>query len=185
MWFLIAIIFVSVQNLSTYQQTHKLHRMPNLLEYLSYVFASGNLLAGPTFELSDYLDYIERKGVWSPKSRPIPSPVVPGLLRFVKALICMGLHLYLVASFSPDVLESSWFYGLSIPRRLDSPVNSHQAKLLLHPMYKPPHTVGPKKENLRSLTCLVDFKQYEVMFRKPEYVMWLIVKTIFHLLCDI
>ena len=32
--------------------------MPSLLEWLSYVFAAGNLLAGPTFELSDYLAYI-------------------------------------------------------------------------------------------------------------------------------
>ena len=91
--------------------------MPNLLEYLSYVFASGNLLAGPTFELSDYLNYIERKGPWDPKGRPLPSPVLPGLLRFGKALICMGLHLYLVANFSPETLESTWFYSLTLPRR--------------------------------------------------------------------
>lgn len=91
--------------------------MPNLLEYLSYVFASGSLLAGPTFELSDYLNYIERKGPWAPKARAFPSPVVPGLVRFGKALICMGLHLYLVTNFSPDALESSWFYGLSLSQR--------------------------------------------------------------------
>jgi len=37
---------VCVQELTEYQQAHKLRGMPNLLEYLSYVFASGNLLAG-------------------------------------------------------------------------------------------------------------------------------------------
>ena len=35
-----------MQDLTVYQQAHKLRGMPNLLEYLSYVFASGNLLAG-------------------------------------------------------------------------------------------------------------------------------------------
>lgn len=34
--------------------------LPSLLEFLSYVFAFGNLLAGPFFELRDYLDYIGR-----------------------------------------------------------------------------------------------------------------------------
>ena len=28
--------------------------MPSLLEWYSYVFATGNLLAGPFFELRDY-----------------------------------------------------------------------------------------------------------------------------------
>lgn len=43
--------------------------MPSPLEWLSFTFASGNLLAGPYFELSDYLDFINRKGPWDPKSK--------------------------------------------------------------------------------------------------------------------
>jgi lysophospholipid acyltransferase len=106
------------KDLTAYQQAHKLRGMPNLLEYLSYVFASGNLLAGPTFELSDYLTFIEKGGSWSPKAaRQMPSPVVPGLLRFAKALLCMALHLWLVKHFSADVFETAWFYGLSLPMR--------------------------------------------------------------------
>ena len=43
--------------------------MPSPLEWLSFTFASGNLLAGPYFELSDYLDFVNRKGPWDPKSK--------------------------------------------------------------------------------------------------------------------
>ena len=58
-----------MQELSPYQQQHRLTKMPSPLEWLSFTFASGNLLAGPYFELSDYLNYIERKGPWDPRSR--------------------------------------------------------------------------------------------------------------------
>ena len=92
--------------------------MPSLLEYLSYVFAAGNLLAGPNFELSDYLHYIERTGPWSPKAnKPMPSPILPGLIRFSKALACMGLHLWLVKTYSADIFQSAWYYSLSVPGR--------------------------------------------------------------------
>lgn len=78
--------------------------------------------AGPTFELSDYLRFIEKEGMWSPRAqRRMPSPVLPGLLRFGKALACMALHLWLVKHFSADVYETAWFYSLSLPARCDPP----------------------------------------------------------------
>ena len=36
----------AVQDLTDYQRKMKLEKLPSLLEYLSYIFASGNLLAG-------------------------------------------------------------------------------------------------------------------------------------------
>ena len=35
-----------MQELTSYQQKMRLKRMPSILEYLSYIFAFGNLLAG-------------------------------------------------------------------------------------------------------------------------------------------
>lgn len=61
--------FCVMQDLSPYQQAHKLVQMPSLLEWLSFVFASGNLLAGPYFELADYLNFIQKKGPWDPRSK--------------------------------------------------------------------------------------------------------------------
>lgn len=47
--------------LQGYVRRHALERLPSPLEFLSYVFAAGNLLAGPFFEIRDYLDYVERR----------------------------------------------------------------------------------------------------------------------------
>ena len=58
-----------MQDLTPYQQSHKLVQMPSLLEWLSFVFASGNLLAGPYFELADYLNFVQKKGPWDPRSK--------------------------------------------------------------------------------------------------------------------
>ena len=61
------------QELSPYQQAHAVRRLPSLLEWLSFMFSAGNLLAGPYFELADYLAYIERRGPWDPKATRQPS----------------------------------------------------------------------------------------------------------------
>lgn len=109
---------VFLQELTAYQQAQKLRRLPSLLEYLSYVFASGNLLSGPTFELADYLTYMRRQGPWDPKApKPMPSPVAAGFLRFGKALLCMALHLWLVSKFPIDVVEGKWYAGLRLPAK--------------------------------------------------------------------
>ena len=61
------------QDMSAYQQAHVVRQLPSLLEWLSFIFAGGNLLAGPYFELSDYLAYIERAGPWDPQATRQPS----------------------------------------------------------------------------------------------------------------
>ena len=105
------------EQLRAYAAEKRLHRLPSLLEYCSYVFASGNLLAGPFFEAHDYFQYIERQGIWAPDAaRPMPSPLVPGLLRFGKALVAMAVYVGL-GWYSPSVLESAWYSNLSLPRK--------------------------------------------------------------------
>ncbi len=61
-----------LQELRPYQESMKLHLMPSLLEFFSYVFAAGNLLAGPFFEFRDYIEYIERR-VGSSHSKQVSS----------------------------------------------------------------------------------------------------------------
>lgn len=39
----------------------KLDRVPSLLEFYSYCFSCGNLLAGPFFEAKEYFDFVDRK----------------------------------------------------------------------------------------------------------------------------
>ena len=44
-----------------------------MLEWLSFIFAGGNLLAGPCFELSDYLAFIQRREAWDARATRQPS----------------------------------------------------------------------------------------------------------------
>ena len=44
------------------RQYFKMGSPPNILHYFSYIFATGNLLAGPFFEYRDYVDFISRRG---------------------------------------------------------------------------------------------------------------------------
>lgn len=105
--------------LTSYQQKMKLARLPSPLEYLSYIFAAGNLLSGPNFEMADYLHFIERTGPWDPKAeRPVPPSVVPGTIRFLKAAGCLVIYLSLVGRFSPLTLEAKAFFEMSLWRRL-------------------------------------------------------------------
>lgn len=99
---------LGVQELTPYQELHKLVAMPTLVEWLSYVFASGNLLAGPFFELKDYRDYIQRQGSWA---EGFPSGVVPGVIRLLKAMLCMAFHLRMTQGFNASTLESAWYYS--------------------------------------------------------------------------
>lgn len=52
-----------MQDMTPYQAEHALARLPSPLQFLSYVFCLGNLLAGPAVEYAEYEDFIEHKGV--------------------------------------------------------------------------------------------------------------------------
>lgn len=105
-----------MQGLSDYQRTHKLTRIPSLFEFVSFAFSTGNLLSGPTFEIRDYLEYVDRKGPWDPKNK-VPSSTVPGILRFIKALVCLGGHMYLLNFFPVSALEGKGFARSTFARK--------------------------------------------------------------------
>ena len=68
--------------------------------------------------MADYLTFIERRGPWDPKGeRPPPSSLVPGTIRFLKALVCVVVHMALVGRFSALTLESEDYYSLSLWKR--------------------------------------------------------------------
>ncbi len=99
-----------------YQRKHCIRAMPSFLEFLSYSWAAGNLLSGPFFEFSDYRDYINRQGLWDPEAgRPMPNPIAPGLLRLLKAVLCMLLCWAMRQRFSVSVLEAPAYFQASIP----------------------------------------------------------------------
>lgn len=93
---------------------------PRPLEYASYIFATGNLLAGPHFHFKAYSEYIERRGLWSPlAARKSPNPTPQGLLHLAQALTCLVLHVGLThAGLGVSALTSDWFFNLPYLGRL-------------------------------------------------------------------
>ncbi len=58
-----------MQELTEFQLSHRITKLPNPLEYLSCVFCLGNLLGGPYLEFSEYKQFMELKGVRAMRGR--------------------------------------------------------------------------------------------------------------------
>ncbi|KAH7514016.1 hypothetical protein FEM48_Zijuj11G0043900 [Ziziphus jujuba var. spinosa] len=80
------------------QKKNRLVKLPSLLEYFGYCLCCGSHFAGPVFEMKDYLDWTERKGIWSPSDKG-PSPFGAMIRALLQAAFCMALYLYLVPYF--------------------------------------------------------------------------------------
>jgi hypothetical protein len=96
-----------------------IRRPPGPLLYLAYIFASGNLLAGPFFEFAEFRAFSERSG-------PFASAFGPGMWRhaMVAAAQCTGMAaasmaVYLVAGmyFEPFMLTEPRVWHLSLAAR--------------------------------------------------------------------
>ncbi|KAK1589114.1 hypothetical protein Q3G72_030605 [Acer saccharum] len=75
------------------QKKNRLFKLPSLIEYFGYCLCCGSHFAGPVYEMKDYLEWTERKGIWS---GPWPSPYLATLRALVQAAFCMALYLYMV-----------------------------------------------------------------------------------------
>jgi len=69
-----------------------LDRVPNLLEFLGYVFCFSNILAGPAYEFKIYKDAIEGTKIRGNKN--VPSSFLPTLKPFIVSIVCMGLFVF-------------------------------------------------------------------------------------------
>ncbi|KAG2426844.1 hypothetical protein HYH02_014697 [Chlamydomonas schloesseri] len=102
------------EDLSPYQSAHQLTRTPSLLEFVSYLFGLGNLLAGPFYEFSDYRAFMNLKGPWDPKGpgAKMPPVLLHGLLALLEGLWHMGVYLGLTLNgWSMDHYHSDWYYA--------------------------------------------------------------------------
>ncbi|KAH9777694.1 Lysophospholipid acyltransferase 1 [Citrus sinensis] len=87
---------VTEENLREAQKKNRLTRLPSLIEYIGYCLCCGSHFAGPVYEIKDYLEWTERKGIWS---GPWPSPYAATLRAILQAGVCMALYLYLVPQY--------------------------------------------------------------------------------------
>jgi lysophospholipid acyltransferase len=97
------------------QKKYRLAKLPSLIEYFGYCLCCGSHFAGPVYEMKDYLEYTERKGLWA---SPTPSPLLPTLRALVQAGACMGLYLYLSPQFPLSRFSEPLYYEWGFWHRL-------------------------------------------------------------------
>ncbi|CAN6481185.1 unnamed protein product [Victoria cruziana] len=101
------------------QKKYRLVRCPSLLEYVGFCLCCGSHFAGPVYEMKDYLEWTERKGLWSRDShRGPPSPYGATLRALFQAALCMGIYLYLVPYFPLSRFSEPIYHEWGFWRRL-------------------------------------------------------------------
>ncbi|XP_009764156.1 lysophospholipid acyltransferase 1 [Nicotiana tabacum] len=100
------------EDLREAQKKNRLLKLPSVLEYFGYCLCCGSHFAGPVYEMKDYLDWTERKGIWKSTEKGHPSPFGATLRALLQAAFCMGLYLYLVPLYPltrfSDPLYQEW-----------------------------------------------------------------------------
>ncbi|KAA8521977.1 hypothetical protein F0562_012709 [Nyssa sinensis] len=82
------------------QKKNRLLKLPSLIEYFGYCLCCGSHFAGPVYEMKDYLEWTERKGIWiHSEKEPSPSPYGATVRALIQTAFCMSLYLYLVPQF--------------------------------------------------------------------------------------
>ncbi|CAL5429825.1 unnamed protein product [Camellia sinensis] len=82
------------------QKKNRLLKLPSLIEYIGYCLFCGSHFAGPVYEMKDYLECTERKGIWAPSEKGrSPSPFGATVRAILQAATCLGLYLYLSPQF--------------------------------------------------------------------------------------
>ncbi|CAE8648747.1 unnamed protein product [Polarella glacialis] len=81
------------ESLTDFQRAKALTALPSPLAFAGYALNPTALLSAPGCEMSDYLDWAERKGPWSMEK--VPSAVLPTLRVLLEAFPYFGLYLAL------------------------------------------------------------------------------------------
>eukprot|EP00775_Hariotina_reticulata_P003753 gene3753-4011_t len=108
-------------DLTSYQKAHVFKRLPSFLEFFGFVFAFGNLLAGPVIEFRDYQQWVKREGLWDPKAaRKIPwtGDYWAGIKAFWVAMCSMVFFLYMEKGWSFKLLATPWYRQQNLFMRL-------------------------------------------------------------------
>ncbi|XP_065875738.1 lysophospholipid acyltransferase 1-like [Euphorbia lathyris] len=107
------------EDLRESQKKNRLTKLPSLIEYFGYCLCCGSHFAGPVYEVKDYLEWTERKGIWAHTERgPSPSPFGATVRALLQAAFCMGLYLYLVPNFPLSRFTDSVYQEWGLWKRL-------------------------------------------------------------------
>ena len=94
------------KELTNDQIQRKVVEFPNLLEYSGFVFSSCGCVVGPFFEFSDYINWIEMKGVYADAPRGIVNgwaTFLPAMFKLFEGICCLAIHLAFVTGLGFSV----------------------------------------------------------------------------------
>ncbi|KAG6788373.1 hypothetical protein POTOM_004438 [Populus tomentosa] len=101
------------------QKKNRLIELPSFIEYVGFCLCCGSHFAGPVFEMKDYLEWTERKGIWAPTEKgPTPSPFGATIQALLQATVCMALYLYLIPHFNISGLNGPAYQEWGFWKRL-------------------------------------------------------------------
>lgn len=99
------------------QKKNRLIKLPSLIEYFGYCLCCGSHFAGPVYEMKDYLEWTEGKGLWAFRDEG-PSPYASTVRAILQAAFCMGMYVYLTPKFPLSQFNNPLYKGWGFWRRL-------------------------------------------------------------------
>lgn len=92
------------EHVTAEQKARSVEKLPNVVEFFSFILFPANVAIGPAFEYSDYVAFAN--GTLSS-----PSPYLPGLWRLFQGLFYFATHMVIKGKFSCiDLLQSKEFF---------------------------------------------------------------------------
>jgi hypothetical protein len=116
--------------LTHYQREHVFYQLPGLLEYFGFVFAFGNLLAGPVIEFRDYQMWVNSEGPWAPNAQK----KVPWTGDMVAVRVPLLLPLLLLHSLCVESLGSVDTSHRSTCSQSKSVIMKHHSPAVVKPL---------------------------------------------------
>ncbi|CAD5175288.1 unnamed protein product [Musa acuminata subsp. malaccensis] len=94
----------------TLKKKNRLIHCPSLFEYIGYCLCCGSHFVGPVYEVNDYLEWTEHKGIWAASGDRQSASLGAALRALLQAAICIGLYLQLVPHYPPFQFSEPVYY---------------------------------------------------------------------------
>ncbi|XDG01205.1 hypothetical protein ABKA04_000820 [Annulohypoxylon sp. FPYF3050] len=116
--------------LSDFQKSRRILKLPSLLDYAGYVLFFPSLLTGPAFDYNEYRGWLDctmfdvpatidpAKKPPTRKKRKIPRSATPAMWKLASGCIWVYLFLNLIKYYSHEVLLDDQFMKLGLLRRI-------------------------------------------------------------------
>ncbi|CAL9052231.1 unnamed protein product [Musa banksii] len=98
------------EDLREAQKKNRLIHCPSLFEYIGYCLCCGSHFVGPVYEVNDYLEWTEHKGIWAASGDRQSASLGAALRALLQAAICIGLYLQLVPQYPPFQFSEPVYY---------------------------------------------------------------------------